>query len=75
MTLKVNEGDAGEIDASGRRWVTARDLTRNSSDLLDRVEWKGETLVVSRNGHAVALLGPFQHEDFYCDWKYVNTCR
>lgn len=38
--------------------VTATDAARNFSDLLNRVAYRRETLVISRGGRAVARLSP-----------------
>ena len=39
--------------------ITARDLQVIGAKLLDRVE-KGESLVVTRRGYPVAVLGPYR---------------
>jgi prevent-host-death family protein len=36
--------------------ITATELARNLSDILNRVRYKGETFVVVRNGAEVAVL-------------------
>ena len=38
--------------------VTATELAKNLSDILNRVKYKGERFEVQRNGETVALLGP-----------------
>lgn len=38
--------------------VTATELARNLSDILNRVEYRGEHFIVERNGKAIARLGP-----------------
>lgn len=38
--------------------VTATELARNLSDILNRVEYRGERVVVERNGKAIARLEP-----------------
>ena len=38
--------------------VTATELAKNLSDILNRVKYKGERFEVRRNGETVALLGP-----------------
>ncbi len=41
--------------------ITATELGRNLSDILNRVHYKGEVFEIERNGRAVALLQP-SHE-------------
>jgi prevent-host-death family protein len=38
--------------------ISATDLARNLSDVLNRVRYRGERFVVERNGDPVASLGP-----------------
>ena len=38
--------------------ITATELSRNLSDVLNRVHYKGEEFAVERNGRTVALLKP-----------------
>ncbi len=38
--------------------ITATELAKNLSDILNRVKYKGERFEVRRNGETVALLGP-----------------
>ena len=38
--------------------VTATELAKNLSDILNRVKYKGERFEVRRNGEIVVLLGP-----------------
>jgi prevent-host-death family protein len=38
--------------------ITATELARNLSDILNRVRYKGESFRVERNGETVAVLGP-----------------
>jgi prevent-host-death family protein len=38
--------------------LSATDAARRFSDLLDAVEHRGETFVISRKGKPVALVGP-----------------
>lgn len=40
------------------REITATELARNLSQLLDLIEFKGEEIVVTRNQHSVARLLP-----------------
>lgn len=40
------------------RTITATELARNLSDILNRVRYRGERFVVERNGERVAALGP-----------------
>ncbi len=47
------------IDTSTERTVvTATELAKNLSDILNRVKYKGERFEVRRNGETVAVLGP-----------------
>jgi antitoxin (DNA-binding transcriptional repressor) of toxin-antitoxin stability system len=41
-----------------KKKITATDLARNLSDILNRARYRGEEFVVERNGEAVATLGP-----------------
>jgi antitoxin (DNA-binding transcriptional repressor) of toxin-antitoxin stability system len=38
--------------------ITATELSRNLSDILNRVAYRGEEFVVERNGETVATLRP-----------------
>jgi len=38
--------------------ITATELSRNLSDVLNRVAYRGEEFVVERNGEVVATVGP-----------------
>jgi prevent-host-death family protein len=38
--------------------ITATELARNLSDILNRVRYKGERFVIERNGESVATLEP-----------------
>jgi prevent-host-death family protein len=38
--------------------ITATELARNLSDVLNRVRYRGERFVVERNGESVATLAP-----------------
>jgi antitoxin (DNA-binding transcriptional repressor) of toxin-antitoxin stability system len=38
--------------------ITATELARNLSDILNRAHYRGETFVVERNGEAVATIEP-----------------
>ena len=38
--------------------ITATELARNLSDILNRARYKGESFVVERNGEVVATIGP-----------------
>ena len=38
--------------------ITATELAKSLSDVLNRVRYKGETFVIRRNGEAVARLEP-----------------
>ncbi len=38
--------------------ITATELARSLSDVLNRVRYKGETFIVKRNGEHVATLAP-----------------
>ncbi len=40
--------------------LTATQLARSLSDVLNRVQYKGERFIVERNGRPVATLGPAQ---------------
>ncbi len=40
--------------------LTATQLARSLSDVLNRVQYKGERFIVDRNGRPVATLGPAQ---------------
>ena len=38
--------------------ITATELARNLSDILNRVRYKGESFIVERNGEVVGELAP-----------------
>jgi prevent-host-death family protein len=38
--------------------ITATELSRNLSDILNRVHYKGESFAIARNGRTVAMLQP-----------------
>lgn len=38
--------------------VTATELSKNLSDILNRVRYRGERFTVARNGEPIAVLGP-----------------
>ncbi|MGI8476506.1 MAG: type II toxin-antitoxin system Phd/YefM family antitoxin [Thermomicrobiales bacterium] len=38
--------------------ITATELSKNLSDVLNRVRYRGEQFVIERNGEAVANIGP-----------------
>jgi prevent-host-death family protein len=38
--------------------ITATDLARNLSDVLNRARYRGERFIVQRNGEDVAEIGP-----------------
>jgi antitoxin (DNA-binding transcriptional repressor) of toxin-antitoxin stability system len=38
--------------------ITATELAKNLSDILNRIRYRGERFVVQRNGEPVASLGP-----------------
>lgn len=38
--------------------ITATELAKNLSDILNRIRYRGERFVVERNGEPVAHLGP-----------------
>lgn len=38
--------------------ITATQLARSLSDVLNRVRYQGERFIVERNGEEVAILGP-----------------
>lgn len=38
--------------------ITATELSRNLSDVLNRVHYKGEAFAIERNGRTVAVLQP-----------------
>lgn len=47
-----------ETEATPATTLTATQLARNLSDVLNRVEYKGERFIIERNGERVATLGP-----------------
>jgi prevent-host-death family protein len=38
--------------------ITATELSRNLSDVLNRVRYRGERFTAARNGERIAVLGP-----------------
>jgi prevent-host-death family protein len=38
--------------------ITATELSKNLSDVLNRVRYRGERFTVARNGEPIAVLGP-----------------
>ena len=44
---------------TGRTEVTATELARSLSDILNRVRYRGERFVVKRNGEPMAVIEPF----------------
>jgi prevent-host-death family protein len=42
--------------------ITATELARSLSDVLNRVKYRGESFVVTRNGEPVATLAPASGE-------------
>jgi prevent-host-death family protein len=38
--------------------ITATELSKNLSDVLNRVRYRGERFTVARNGEPLAVLGP-----------------
>ena len=44
--------------AASETTITATELARNLSDILNRVKYRGERFLVERNGEAVATLEP-----------------
>lgn len=38
--------------------ITATELAKSLSDILNRVRYKGETFLVRRNGEAIATIAP-----------------
>jgi len=56
--------------------ITATELARNLSDILNRARYKGERFVVERNGETVAVIEPppvrqFTVKEFAEWWKTV----
>lgn len=47
-----------ETEATQATTLTATQLARNLSDVLNRVEYKGERFIIERNGQVVATLQP-----------------
>jgi prevent-host-death family protein len=43
---------------SHTRYVTVTDAARNFSDLVNRVYYRGERMILTRNGNPVAFLTP-----------------
>ena len=42
--------------------ISATELSRRMSDVLNRVKYKGERFVVRRNGEDIAVLLPLRHK-------------
>lgn len=40
--------------------ITATELARNLSDILNRARYRGERFVIERNGEAIASVGPIE---------------
>lgn len=40
--------------------VTATELARQLSDILNRIEYRGESFEIERNGKVIARLGPIE---------------
>jgi prevent-host-death family protein len=38
--------------------ITATELSKNLSDVLNRVRYRGERFTIARNGEPIAVLGP-----------------
>jgi prevent-host-death family protein len=56
--------------------ITATELARNLSDILNRVRYKGESFRVERNGEVVAVLAPTKRRgttwgEFVAWWESV----
>jgi antitoxin (DNA-binding transcriptional repressor) of toxin-antitoxin stability system len=57
--------------------ITATELARNLSDILNRVRYRGESFIVERSGEVIAELKPsparraFTVGDFVEFWKTV----
>ena len=56
---------------SAARRVSATDAARSFSDLLNRVQYRGETIVVERNGAAVCEIAPAK--PFACTLSELAT--
>jgi antitoxin (DNA-binding transcriptional repressor) of toxin-antitoxin stability system len=52
--------------------ITATELARNLSDILNRVHYKGESFVVERNGETVALLEPPKNSKVFTVADFVE---
>ena len=50
--MHIEEG--GDVETK----ITATELAKNLSDILNRIRYRGERFVVERNGEAVAALLP-----------------
>jgi prevent-host-death family protein len=46
------------VAATNRTTITATELARNLSDILNRARYRGERFVIERNGEPVATIGP-----------------
>jgi hypothetical protein len=40
--------------------ITATELARNLSDILNRIHYRGERFIVERNGESIATLEPIE---------------
>ena len=54
--VATNPASAAETVAP--TYITATQLAKNLSDILNRVKYQGEHFVVQRNGETIATLGP-----------------
>lgn len=41
--------------------ITATELAKNLSDILNRVRYRGERFIIERNGEPIARLSPASH--------------
>lgn len=48
--------------------ITATELSRNLSDILNRVRYQGEAFAIERKGQTVAVLGPAE-EPRQATWR------
>jgi antitoxin (DNA-binding transcriptional repressor) of toxin-antitoxin stability system len=52
--------------------ITATELARNLSDILNRVRYKGETFVIERNGEVLGNLTPTEELPSYTAADFVR---
>lgn len=52
--------------------ITATELARNLSDILNRVRYKGERFRVERNGEVIAVLGPKNEVPAYTVGDFIR---